>query len=141
MIALNSTVRFATLKSLKAQARQANFIKFEHAQDDRGFYFTGVELHPTVAKLCEEQDARAREAAAKRLATGADQEPSEMAKAGAARVRKLNKDPDAVPVTKQIRDWVHANPAATKAEAQAHFSHLNPGTVGVQFGAAKRGVI
>lgn len=70
MITINSNVRFATEAQLKAQARQANFIGFEQARDDRGFYFTAVELHPTVARIVAEQDAKARAAREAREASG-----------------------------------------------------------------------
>lgn len=70
MITINSNVRFATEARLKAQARQANFIGFEQARDDRGFYFTAVELHPVVARIVAEQDAKARARREEREASG-----------------------------------------------------------------------
>jgi hypothetical protein len=41
-------------------------------------------------------------------------------------------------VTQQVYQWTLDNPTATKADALAAFPHANPGTVGVQFGAARR---
>lgn len=41
-------------------------------------------------------------------------------------------------VTTRVREWVLSHPQATKADALAAFPEVNPSTVGVQFGAAKK---
>lgn len=42
-------------------------------------------------------------------------------------------------ITTLIREWVAANPQATKAEAYAQFPDANRSTVNVQFGVARKG--
>lgn len=44
-------------------------------------------------------------------------------------------------VVHQVREWVKANPDATKQDVLKHFSELNPSTVMIQFRKVKKGEV
>jgi hypothetical protein len=136
-----SDITFRTTRELKAAARNANLIEYTTGTTDTGRLFVAsYTLDPRVAAVIETQNERVRN----RVATG------EPATAPVKRVRAVPADGyegvprdvlRPVPITKIIRDWTHANPNATKADALAHFPSCNASTVSVQFGKARKGEV
>lgn len=123
-------ITFRTLPELRSAARNAHFIDYAWKRGEDGLLrFTSYQQDPRVVAICETFDAKARE----RIATG------EALKPAAERKPREPRHTGELPITKQIRVWVHQHPNCVKAEALAAFPGVNPSTVSVQFGKAKKG--
>lgn len=130
-----SDIAYSRLSQLRSAAKNTHIEEYTYERRETGMYhFTSFRLAQHVLDRLEAHNkaVEARQANATGLACRA---PAPKKTKG--RVRADGQ----VPVTQQIRMWVHNNPDATKADALSHFSGLNPSTVGVQFGKAKKGLV
>lgn len=125
MISINSDIRFPSLSALSRKAESLKWAGFEHAQDDRGFYVTAVELDPKVRAHFDALDAKRK-----------GNTPKPRAEVKRAGPPKRDDGPCGA-----IRTWTRENPEATKEQALAQFPDMNPATVKIQFRKVRLGQV
>lgn len=117
---------YPTEARLAVKARDIGWVAYTFAKEERGYYYTSCTFNAQMsAYFAENPGTPAPARVEPRLAAPTARKPH---------------DPTApLPVTKQVFEWTRNNPSATREQALAAFPTVNPSTVKVQFGAARRG--